>query len=426
MMLAGMTACSKGTSSSLPTVPTLHFSDHIKHVVIMVQENRSFDNLFNGYPGSDTVSAATLADGTTLPLKKIGLEDGIDVDHTHNQFVRDFDGDKNDGWNTAAAILIAPTPQPQPSGYAYAYVDPNETAIYRTLASRFVLADRMFQSNSGPSFAAHQYLIAGQSANIAEVPSASPWGCDAPAGTTTEALNAQGQEIVGPFPCLSYSTLGDALDTAGRSWAYYAPQIGTDVGGNIWTAYDAVRQIRYGPDWTTRVRHPETTIFADIAARALPDVSWVIPTIAHSDHPQAHSATGPQWIASVVDAIGNSSYWSDTAVIVVWDDWGGFYDHVVPPQLDVMGLGYRVPMLVISPYAKHGYVSHVQHEFASVLRFTEEVFGLPPLGTAAEARADDLADCFDLTQSPQAYTAVATQAEHRLMRQPVLSTYVDY
>jgi phospholipase C len=145
-------------------------------------------------------------------------------------------------------------------------------------------------------------------------------------------------------------------------------------------------------------------------------MSWVTPDFRSSDHEtygiggqqQAYRTDlGPQWVATVVNALGRSSYWKNTVVIVVWDDWGGWYDHVRPPQLDAMGLGFRVPMLVISPYAKHGYVSHRQYEFGSILKFVEEVFALPSLGTT-DARADDLSDCFDFTKPPRSYAPIAT------------------
>ena len=127
---------------------------------------------------------------------------------------------------------------------------------------------------------------------------------------------------------------------------------------------------------------PETAVLTDVAAGKLASVTWVVPDLANSDHPASLSATGPDWVASVVDAVGASAYWSSTAIVVDWDDWGGFYDHVAPPQLDVDGLGFRTPMIVISPYAKTEYVSHIRYESTSVVKFIEATFGLPTLSTA--------------------------------------------
>ena len=264
----------------------------------------------------------------------------------------------------------------------------------------------MFQSNTGPSFVAHQYLIAGSSQVTPseipdENPNSGPWGCDSRATTTVALLGATpGTDAPGVFPCFDYQTLGDELDRANLPWRYYSPAIGS--GGDIWSAYDAIKHIRYGADWSKNVISPETNILTDVPGGSLGAITWVVPSFTNSDHAGSNSTSGPQWVASVVNAIGQSPQWNSTAIFITWDDWGGWYDHVAPPQIDAMGLGFRVPLLVVSPYAKHGYVSHVQHEFGSILKFGEETFGLAPLG-ASDARADDLSDTFDFAQSPQPY-----------------------
>jgi phospholipase C len=143
----------------------------------------------------------------------------------------------------------------------------------------------------------------------------------------------------------------------------------------------------------------------------------VTPDFRSSDHSQygiggrklaARTDLGPQWVASIANALGHSKLWGSTVLIVVWDDWGGWYDHVAPAHLDAMGLGFRVPMIIVSPYARRGYVSHHRHEFGSILKFTEKVFGLPEIGTT-DRRADDLSDCFDFSQRPGAYVTVPTE-----------------
>jgi phospholipase C len=169
-----------------------------------------------------------------------------------------------------------------------------------------------------------------------------------------------------------------------------------------------------GSDWVNNVIIPETQVLNDISAGKLAQVSWVIPTGVNSDHASYADATGgPSWVASVVNAVGNSSYWSNTAIIITWDDWGGWYDHVPPPKVVNDGTswgsgyvyGFRVPLIVVSPYAKAGYISHVQHDFGSILNLVEETFGLPSLGYA-DAHADDLSDCFDFTQTPIPFKTV--------------------
>ena len=148
---------------------------------------------------------------------------------------------------------------------------------------------------------------------------------------------------------------------------------------------------------------PSSQILTDLKKGDLRSVTWVAPSWPLSDHPGNRSARGPDWVAKVVNAIGKSPFWSSTVVFVIWDDWGGWYDHVPPPQLDYDGLGFRVPMLVVSPYAKSNYVSHVQYESASIDRFIEDTFGLGQLA-AADARATDPAgDCLNVSRQPRRF-----------------------
>ena len=190
----------------------------------------------------------------------------------------------------------------------------------------------------------------------------------------------------GPFPCFTrYNTLADLLENKKIPWRFYAPAIG-GLGG-IYNTFDAIKWVRDGPDWTSDVISPQTKILTDLP-KQLAAVTWITPTGKDSDHPNSDSDTGPSWVANIVNAIGQSPYWNSTAIVVLWDDWGGWYDHVSPPQLDYLGLSYRVPMLVISPYAKKGYVSHTQFEFGSILKFTENVFNLPSFGLRTNAPTD--------------------------------------
>ena len=129
-------------------------------------------------------------------------------------------------------------------------------------------------------------------------------------------------------------------------------------------------------------------MLSDIANGQLAQVSWVIPDGAESDDAASHNGTGPAWVASIVNAIGSSPYWANTAIIITCNDRAGWYDHVAPSIYDLGRDGFRVPLIIVSPYTKQGYVSHVTHDFGSILKFIEEVFKLPSLGYA-DARADD-------------------------------------
>jgi phospholipase C len=179
-------------SLSASSVDQTNLRNHIQHVIVIVQENRSFDNLFSGFPGAD---AAIVGNdyGKIIPLQPVPFEEPTDVDHSHPGWWADWDGGKNDGFAHTGSYPIANMP--------YAYVPHNETVPYWTLASQYALADRMFQSNTGPSFVAHQYLIAGQSDDADEVPDSTThaWGCDSPSGTTVDLIGPNGTDLPGPF-----------------------------------------------------------------------------------------------------------------------------------------------------------------------------------------------------------------------------------
>ncbi len=411
-----------------PSPPILAPNAKIQHIVVIIQENRSFDNIFSGFPGADGATTGKIHNGSVIPMTSTTFENkaGLgyaDLDHSHMAFTQDYANGANDGFDLES---VQTRPGGERAGAAgalpYSYIERSEVQTYWNMAQKYTLADRMFSSVAGPSFNAHQYLIAGQDDGAVDVPSAIPWGCDAPPGTSTPVLSG-GNEIAGPFPCFTYETMGDALDSVGVSWRFYAPTIGGPDLGYIWSAYDAIKQIRYGPDWNANVLSPETRALTDLALPNQPGVTWIVPSFVNSDHTATGSTTGPQWVADLVNTIGASPAWNSTAVFVLWDDWGGWYDHVAPPQVDPYGLGYRVPMIVISPYARHGYVSHVQHEFGSILRFMEEQTSLGPLA-ASDARADDLSDCFDFTQKPQPYApfAVRLTAKDIIRMTPAFST----
>jgi phospholipase C len=195
----------------------------------------------------------------------------------------------------------------------------------------------------------------------------------------------------------------DLLDAKNISWRYY--QAGAAPSPGLW-ALDGIRHIVDGPD-VADISAPSSNILSDIASGSLASVSWVTPTGDESDHPGG-GGLGPSWVASIVNAAGAGPYWNSTAIIVTWDDWGGWYDHVQPPTRNANELGFRVPLLVVSPYAKSGYVSHVQYEYGSILKFVEETFGVGSLGYT-DALANDLADCFDFAQKPRAFKQIQSR-----------------
>jgi phospholipase C len=243
-------------------------------------------------------------------------------------------------------------------------------------------------------------------------------------------INPAGQESSTQYPCFEHPTLTDLLDAKSISWRYYAAN-----ASFIWTAPDAIQHICQpqtqngklvctGPDWNN-VSIPPTDVLSDITNNKLAQVTWVTPSGTYSDHPLQNNGSGPSWVASIVNAIGDSAYWANTAIIITWDDWGGWYDHVAPPKVLVncsqWGCGYvygfRVPLIVMSPYAKAQYISHTAHDFGSVLNFIEQNFGLSSLGYADAATSDALSDCFDFSQTPLKFQAISApmDAQHFLM-----------
>jgi phospholipase C len=417
LLLAGMLSpllagCGGGSGSSvtppLQPPPPAKKGKYFTHVVILIQENRTFDNLFATFPGADGTTTGKTHNGT-MRLRKANLESPVSPNNGYPYWERDWNHGKMNGFDTVPIGKV-------PGTYVYQYVDPAQIKPYWTLAQRYVLSDHLFQTQGSGSFTAHQDLIRGgtelgDSQSLIDFPNGQPWGCDAPPGTKTSLITAGNryEPVQGPFPCLSYPTLRDLLDNGQISWRYYTPATG-NFAGNFWNAFDAIAAVRHGSEWSTSVASPETEVFTDIHRDTLPAVSWVIPDYRNSDHPGDNSDTGPSWIAQVVNAIGESPAWKTTAIIVLWDDWGGWYDHVAPTGVRRYGgLGFRVPMIAVSPYALTGYVSHRQYELGSIVRFVEDNWDLGRLGTTDAHSPDFVNDFFDFTQTPRKFVPIQSE-----------------
>jgi phospholipase C len=460
---AGFAACGGGGSpAEVGVIPNAlrraTRSTPIKHVVIVIQENRSFDDFFATFPGADgtkTGNAAAMpqseqtycagrgmpaiAKPTSVPLQETNLigsgfgssgkfDEDTDLDHIYRGFQMEHDHGKMDGFDLTG--VDADGSGAPACTYAYQYVNPSDIAPYWELAKQYVLADHTFQTQGSGSFTAHQDLIAGGtqiSGNEALIdnPTFFPWGCDANPPVRTAIIKYDGKvyRYGGPFPCLKYSTLRDLLVAAHVSWKFYAPPVqkesGCDRGdtAGIWSAFDAIKKVRYSSEWGTNVTHGNLAFFSDISKNRLPAVSWITPDALNSDHPSEFkhplcgtggppADTGPSWVASVVNAVGQSPYWSSTAIVILWDDWGGFYDHVPPPTPRDWqgGPGFRVPMLIVSPYVK-AHVDHTVYEFGSILRFVEDTWQLGTLGKN-DAHSTSIGNAFDFTMPPRKFQKV--------------------
>jgi phospholipase C len=433
VLLAGCSGNGLPRTTGNAPGPPVNGAGKIEHVVFIVQENRSFDNLFQGYPGAETVSSGSDSKGQTVPLAPVSLATQYIIDHSAQAMFTACNGQgelpgtrcRMDAFDLEQAFFWPPS-----IPYAeYVYVPHNDSKPYFDMAHEWVLADHMFQSNLDESFVSHQYVIAAQAAASVNLPIAQ-WGCGGgrrdTVSTITESRNPYGhpEEV-----CFDYKTLGDELDAAKLTWRFYTSKYASPSSGagGYWSSYQAVRHIYYGPDWKKDVITPQKRFLEDVPDGKLANFTWITPTCPNSDHVNCGGGFGPSWVSALVNAIGESKFWNTTAIFVFWDDWGGLYDHVAPPFEDYDGLGFRVPLLVISPYAKHGYVSHVQYETASVLRFAEDLFGLDQLAAADKRATSPAADCFDFNQRPRGFVPIKAPKDRAFfLQEPLDSRPPDY
>jgi phospholipase C len=398
-------------------------SGKIQHVVIIVQENRSFNNLFYGFPRAKTQDYGYDTYGNKITLGQIGLETWWDLDHSSNSFFEACNGVGSipgtncqmNGFNEEYAGCSGSCP-PNPQ---YAYVPHTETKPYFDMGKQYVLADQMYASNfDASSFISHQYIIAAQAESSVNYPWGA-WGCPGGSGDMISEVGPNRQIPSGyQQACFGDTSLGQEADNAGVSWGFYTATVNGD--GGIWSAYQANKYVYNGSDWKNDIITPQTQFFNDVSNGNLRQISWVTPTCENSDHAGCGSNTGPSWVTSLVNAIGQSKYWDSTAVIVFWDDYGGWYDPEAPAYVDYDGLGLRIPMLVISAYAKKHHVSHVHYEHGSILKFVEDQFGLPRL-SASDTRATSIEkDCFDFNQPPRTFKMIPSAYDKRyFLHQPI-------
>jgi phospholipase C len=421
-VLVAAAACSSATGkpdghtppahgSSSPSVrPTrvdsgrFHTTTPIKHVVFIIKENRSFDNIFGTYPGADGASMAN-DKGRERPLVHGPMYDQRlphDLPHDYIAALKAWDHGKMDGFTQSEAS----------DKYAYTQLTKDQLPNYWHWANRFVLGDHFFASVNGPSFPNHLFTIAAQSGGTHDnpIPPAKndrgrykTWGCDAP--KSEKVIVVDTEEVAHKVsPCFDFKTMGDELSHRRIPWSYYAappvPWEQSPKSGYIWSTYSAIRHIRNNPKTWTKHVFPVQQVISDIKEGRLDPVTWITPQFAYSEHPEYNFCAGENWSTRVINTIMRSKFWKNTAIFLTWDDWGGFYDHVPPPQIDKFGLGIRVPLLVISPYAKRGFIDHGHGEFSSVLRFIEGNWKLPHL-TKRDRETRGLEDDFDFALSPR-------------------------
>jgi phospholipase C len=401
----------------------------IEHVIFIIKENRTFDHYFGTYPGADGATEGGTLEctdngcvaGPDVALKPAPYIQPHDITHGFSSGLYAINGGAMNGYNIIGAGQDL-------SGY----VQHSRKTLpnYWAYADRFVLADRFFTSMYGPTFPEHLYTVAAQSYGIVDnKTNADTTGnyCDDPleytkrfpmselSGDDMSRIMKLEEGITKQIPdqlyrianywedtrtCINIKVLPDKLEAAGISWKYYARP-------DVWmNGLQSIRHVRFGPMWD-KVVDPDTFI-GDAQSGDLPEVSWLIPPEGLNEHPGegVNVCAGENWTVEQINAVMKSDLWPTTAIVLVWDDFGGFYDHVKPPHYDIMGLGPRTPALIISPWGRQGdnpeggYIDHTTYEFSSVLKFIEDLHELKPL-TDRDAQANPLRGAFDFTQDPR-------------------------
>jgi len=383
-----------GTNTPSPvTSPIPGTVDPIQHIVIMVKENRSFDNYFGTFPGAAGATKGQTSSGQTVPLLHTPDHTLLDINHAGDAARVAVNDGKMNGFDQLQGAIQ------DGQDIALSQLHESDIPNYWAYARTFTLDDHFFSTINGPSFPNHLVTVAGSSHNTDDNPILNTyhsWGCDAGQYTKVDTVDLQSGQHYYSKPCFDLQTLPDEFQKAGISWKYYAP--GQYQSGYIWSALNSIKHIRYSPLWQSNV--PDTSQFMkDVKAGTLPQVSWVVMNEGESEHPPHSSCAGENWTVRQLNALMQSPLWASTAVFLTWDDFGGFFDHLAPPKLNAIAYGPRVPTLVISPYARRHFIDHQTYDFASILRYVEDKYQLPSLGEY-DQRAQSIAGSLDLNQPP--------------------------
>ena len=358
----------------------------IQHLLILMQENHTFDNYFGTYPGADGLPANTTmpidsndpAAGTIQPWH-IGNSTITDLSHTANTFNGQFNNGKMDGFVSYLNSIN------QNGQLSMGYYDGTDIPYYWNLADNYVLFDRFFSSTADGSFSNHMYWVAAVS-----------------------PVAGRGQEL--PELLANVPTIFDRLQEAGVSWKFYVENYDPTITyRDLATAGNRASQVIWVPllNFDRFIDDPILSshivdlnqYYTDLQDGTLPAVSFMVPSGA-SEHPPQKPITGARTVKNLIQELMRSSSWDSSAFMLLYDDWGGWYDHVIPPQVDNFGYGFRVPGLLISPYARKGYIDHTQLDFTSLLKFIEDNWNVPPLASR-DAAASNFLEAFDFTQSPR-------------------------
>jgi acid phosphatase len=457
----GTTPDAGGGSDGGPPSP-----GQIQHIIFLVKENRTYDCYFGRFPKGNGATTGNLSDGGSIALGNMP-DHAVDGDHSWNGALKAMNGGRMNGFDRIGGHLLLDGGSCAWGPCNYVAAQQTELPNYWAMAQNYVLSDNFFSSLHGPSFPNHLFTIAAQSggygiggwdggggggsldggilfdagpapllgardnpgarkgsppppiADAGQFPGvqgyasasvqfdAGAGGCDSTADARVLVIDPEG-DVEEIYPCFDMPTLGDLLSDAGISWKMYGATQSAGIDYHYWTIYNAIRHFRESPAWSKHIVFGDN-VFADIDAGTLPAVSWISGYGNMSEHPTASTCVGENWTVDLLNQLGASPLWSSTAVFITWDDFGGFYDHVSPPTVDGYGLGPRVPLLIVSPYSLQGHIDSTVSEFSSVLRFIEDVYGLPRL-TNRDAQTTNLFQDFDFTQAPRAWTPLTPRA----------------
>lgn len=367
----------------------------IRHIIFIVKENRSFDSMFGRFPGARGATTYIDARGKRRKLNHEPQTLKFDIFHGFTDAHIGENGGKMNHFSQISGAIQNGVDESDSQFYS------SDIPNYWSYARHFTLTDNLFSQINGPTYPNHLTTIAGTSDGIIENPVNLPvysWGCDAPSPAEVQAIRPNGTKYY-RRPCINNKTLPDLLDEAHLSWKSYSPP--QFASGYIWSTVTYIRHLRFGPDWSKDVV-PYDHFNGDAAAGRLPAVTWLVGPNPTSDHPPSSICLGENWTVNAINAVmRNKKLWAHTAIVLTWDDFGGFYDHVKPPvgpQRQTM-YGLRVPAIIISPYARRGYVDHSFYSFTSLLKFAENTFNLPSL-SGLDGKADGLSHAFNFNQKP--------------------------
>jgi phospholipase C len=348
---------------SLRRVPVSAGISEIRNIVVVFQENHAFDNYFGAYPGADGTAGkayclpeAPGSPNCVSPYHDTSLTP-VDMNHNWKSAHNDYDSGKMDGFVYSEG-----------NQETMGYYERQDLGRYWKAADAYVLCDRYFTSVMSESAPNHLFLVAGTAGGLLDdkVPKT-----------------------------LDFPPIFQQLDAAGISWKVYSNA----------TWYKNFSYVQNSPSAAGNFKSP-ASFKADLQAGQLSQISWIIGAAGGDEHPPQNIQAGENSVADgVVNALGVSPYWQSSAIFLTWDDFGGFFDHVPPPQVDNYGYGFRVPCLVISPYAKAGFIDSAVNDHTSILKFIESRFGLSPLSTR-DAAANALSEAFDFTQTPRPFMPI--------------------